>query len=101
MDGGGAPKGGIKISFVVLGVCILICLICYFYGSWADAQAEQAMVPKLAVDSLVKSVRQYQKQTGQFPNDLSELERSFAFEGGYRKITAGANERPIKRDGND
>ncbi len=75
MDGGGAPKGGIKISFVALGVCILICLGCYFYGSWADAQAEQAMVPRLAVDSMVKALRQYQKQTGQFPDNLSELEQ--------------------------
>jgi hypothetical protein len=74
MDGGGAPKTGIKISFVVVGLCVLICLGCYFYGNWADAQAEQAMVPKLAVDSLVKSVRQYQKQTGQFPDSLSDLE---------------------------
>jgi hypothetical protein len=74
LNGGGAPKTGIKISFIFLGFCFLVCLICYFYGSWADAQAEQAMVPKLAVDSLVKSVRQYQRQTGQFPNDLSELE---------------------------
>ena len=74
MDGGGAPKTGIKVSYIILVACILICLGCYFYGNWADAQAEQAKVPKLAVDSMVKSVRQYQKQTGQFPNDLSELE---------------------------
>lgn len=75
MNGGGAPKTGLKISFIVLAVCVLICLACYFYGSWADAQAEQAMIPKLAVDSMVKSVRQYQKQTGQFPDTLAELEQ--------------------------
>ena len=75
MDGGGAPKTGIKISFIVVILCAVICLACYFYGSWADAQAEQAMVPKLAVDSMVKSVRQYHKLTGQFPNDLAELEQ--------------------------
>lgn len=74
MDGGGAPKAGIKISFVVLGVCVLVCLICYFYGSWSDAKAEEQLTPKLAIDEMMKAARQYQKQTGQFPNDLSELE---------------------------
>jgi len=74
MDGGGAAKPGLKISFVVLVVCVLICFGCYFYGSWADAKAEKELVPKLAIDEMVKSVRQYQKQVGQFPNDFSELE---------------------------
>jgi hypothetical protein len=74
MDGGGAPKGGIKISFIVLGACIFICLGCYFYGSWSDAQAEQAMVPWLHADSMVKDLRKYQKLTGQFPDNLSEME---------------------------
>ena len=64
MDGGGAPKGGIKISFIVLGVCILICLGCYFYGSWADAQAEQAMVPRLLADSMVKASAQIPETHG-------------------------------------
>jgi len=74
MDGGGAPKAGVKITFVILGICVLVCLGCYFYGNWANAQAEQKMIPKLAIDEVVKSARQYQKQMGQFPNDLSELE---------------------------
>ena len=74
MDGGGAPKAGVKITFVILAICVLVCLGCYFYGSWADAQAEQKLIPKLAIAEVVKAARQYQKQTGQFPNDLSELE---------------------------
>jgi hypothetical protein len=74
MDGGGAPKGGIKISFIVLLACIFICLGCYFYGSWADAQAEQAMVPRFLADDMVKDLRKYQKLTGQFPDNLSEME---------------------------
>lgn len=33
------------------------------------------MVPRLAADSMMKSLRQFQRQTGQFPNDLAELEQ--------------------------
>lgn len=74
MDGGGAPKGGVKISFILLGLCIVITIVCYGWGRWADAHAEQQQTPRLAVDSLVKSVRQYHKQTGQFPNNMADLE---------------------------
>jgi hypothetical protein len=74
MDGGGAPKTGLKITFLVLCVCVLGCLICYFYSNWAAAQAEQKEIPKLAIDEMLKSVRQYQKQTGQFPDDFAEVE---------------------------
>jgi hypothetical protein len=74
MDGAGAPKGGVKLSFIVLGGCVLICLGCYFYGSWADAKAEQKMVPQLQADSMVKDFRNYQKLTGQFPDNFSQLE---------------------------
>ena len=74
MDGGGAPKTGVKISFILLGLCIVITIGCYCWGRWADAHAEQQLTPRLAVDSMVKSLRQYQRQTGQFPNNLAELE---------------------------
>jgi len=73
MDGGGAPKTGMKISFIVVIVCAVVCLVCYVYGSWADAKAQEEMIPKLAADSLVGAVRKYQKATGQFPNDFAEV----------------------------
>lgn len=73
--GGGAPKTGIKISFIVLALSAVIAIGCYVYDRWSDVQAEQALVPRLAVESMVKSMRQYQKQTGQFPNDFGEVEQ--------------------------
>lgn len=71
----GARKQRIKMTFVLLPVCILIVIICYVYGAWARAESEKQLVPRLAVDSMVKGLRQYQRQTGQFPGDFSELDK--------------------------
>jgi len=75
MDGGGAPKTGLRISFILLAVAIVLTVVCYVYSRWAEAQRQQELVPRLAADSIVKGLRQYQRQTGQFPADLAELER--------------------------
>lgn len=71
----GARKQRIKMTFVLLPVCILIVIICYVYGAWARAESEKQLVPRLGVDSMVKGLRQYQRQTGQFPADFSELDK--------------------------
>ena len=71
----GARKQRIKVTFVVLPVCILIVIICYVYGAWARAESEKQLVPRLGVDSMVKGLRQYQRETGQFPEDFSELDK--------------------------
>jgi len=77
MDGGGAPKAGLKISFVILAACVIGCLICYFYASWSAAEAEKNLVPKLAVDEMVAATRKYQSQNGQFPDNFSQLEGKY------------------------
>jgi len=63
MDGGGAPKTGLRISFVLLAVAIVLTVVCYVYSK-----------PRFA-DTMVKDLRQYQRQTGQFPADFAALER--------------------------
>src|SRR6266851_858365 len=75
MDGGGAQKTGLRISFILLAVAIVLTAVCYFYSRWAEAQHQQELLPRLAADSLVKGLRQYQRQTGQFPVDFAEVEQ--------------------------
>ena len=75
MDGGGAPKTGLRISFILLAVAIVLTVVCYVYSRWAEAQRQQELLPRLAADSMVKGLRQYQRQTGQFPPDFAELEQ--------------------------
>src|SRR5215213_8520892 len=71
----GARKQRIKMTFVLLPVCIIIVIISYVYGAWARSESEKQLVPRLGVDSMVKGLRQYQRETGQFPRDFSELDK--------------------------
>ena len=70
----GARKQRFKLTFVILGVSVLVLVIGFAYGTWARAQRESEMVPRLAADWLVKSLRQFQRKTGQFPDHFMQLE---------------------------
>ena len=70
----GARKQNFKMTFVILGVSVLVLVISFAYGTWARTQRESQMAPRLAAASLTKSLRQFQRQTGQFPDDLMQLE---------------------------
>jgi hypothetical protein len=73
-EGGGAPKTGLKISFILLGLVIVASIVCYVYYRWHSAQRYEALMPRLGADSLVKGLRQYQNKGGQFPDNLRALE---------------------------
>src|SRR6267142_1629993 len=70
----GARKQKFKITFVILGVSVIVLVISFAYGTWARTQREKEMVPRLAADSMMKALRQYQRQTGQFPDNFGALE---------------------------
>jgi hypothetical protein len=74
VEGGGAPKTGLRISFIILIVVCVFSIICYVYWRWSSTQAYEALLPRLGADTMVKGLRQYQRQTGQFPPNLAELE---------------------------
>jgi hypothetical protein len=69
----GARKQRIKVTFVLLPVCILIVIITYVYGAWARAESEKQLLPRLGAASMIRDLRKYQRKTGQFPGDFSEL----------------------------
>lgn len=71
----GARKQKFKLTFVILGVSVIVLVISFAYGTWARTEREKEMVPRLAAESMVKSLRQFQRQTGQFPDDFLELEQ--------------------------
>ena len=71
----GARKQKFKLTFVILGVSVIVLVISFAYGTWAKAEHEKELVPRLGVGSLVKALRQFQRQTGQFPDDFMELEK--------------------------
>jgi hypothetical protein len=69
----GARKQRIKVTFVLLPVCILIVIITYVYGAWARAESEKQLLPRPGLPSMIRDLRKYQRKTGQFPSDFSEL----------------------------
>ena len=71
----GARKQKFKLTFIILGVSVIVLVISFAYGTWAKAEHEKELVPQLGVGSMVKDLRQFQRQTGQFPDDFMELEK--------------------------
>lgn len=72
----GARKQKFKVTFVILGVAVIVLVISFAYGTWAKAEHEKELVPQEGgVASMVKDLRQFQRQTGQFPDDFMELEK--------------------------
>jgi len=74
VEGGGAPKTGLKISFILLGLVAVVSIVCYVYFRWHSTKRYEALMPRLQADTMTKGLRQYQGQTGQFPSNLAELE---------------------------
>ena len=67
-------KSGLRISFVMAGISLLSIIVTYASVTVLTAWRSQKDVPRLAVDSLVKALRTYHRQTGSFPKSFGELE---------------------------
>ncbi len=67
-------KTGLRISFVMAGVMLIALIVTYASINIASAWRSNNEMPRLAVDSLVKALRNYHRQTGSFPKSLSDLE---------------------------
>ncbi len=67
------PKG-FRFSYVTLGVSVAAFVVSFITVTVLGVWREREHTPRLAVDSLVKALRTYHKQTGSFPVDFRELE---------------------------
>jgi hypothetical protein len=70
----GAGKSRLRISFVMVGISLAALVVTYATVTIAAAWRAREQMPRLAADSLVKSLRAYHRQTGSFPADFRELE---------------------------
>jgi hypothetical protein len=64
----------IRASFVMFGASVAALLVVYATAAILEAWRLREQTPRLAVDSLVKALRTYHRQTGRFPADFRELE---------------------------
>jgi hypothetical protein len=67
-------KSSLRISFVMAGVGLVAIIVTYASLTIAAAWRANNQTPRLAVESLVKALRTYHRQTGSFPKDFRELE---------------------------
>jgi hypothetical protein len=68
------PKTGFRFSYLILGFSIVAAIGSHFYSLWVASQQEKALLPRPAVDQIVKALRSHHKQTGRFPKDFTELQ---------------------------
>ena len=64
----------VRMSFVMVGVTLIGLVIVYASITVASAWRAQNNLPRLAAESLVKSLRTYYQQTGGFPDSFRDLE---------------------------
>ena len=70
----GAGRSRLRISFVMVGISLVALVVTYATVTIAAAWRAREQMPRLAADSLVKSLRTYHQQTGSFPANFRELE---------------------------
>ena len=69
-----AGKSRLRISVVMVGISLVALIVTYAAVTIAAAWRAREQMPRLAADSLVKSLRAYHQQTGRFPANFRELE---------------------------
>ena len=63
-----------RLSFVTLGISLAAFIISFVFVTVLGKRRQSEQTPRLAVDSLVKALRNYHKQAGRFPADFRELD---------------------------
>ena len=69
-----AEKSRLRISVVMVGISLVALIVTYAAVTIAAAWRAREQMPRLAAESLVKSLRTYRQQTGRFPANFRELE---------------------------
>ena len=67
-------KTGLRFTYLILGFSIAAVIGCYLYSLWIASQQEKALLPRPAVDQIIKALRSYHHQVGKFPQSFAELE---------------------------
>jgi hypothetical protein len=71
------PRTGFRFSYLILGFSVVAAVGSHFYSLWAASQQEKAMLPRPAIDHIVKALRAYHQKAGKFPESFTDLEARF------------------------
>ena len=64
----------VRLTYILVGFCVLAVIGSYVYGLWATYREAKAMLPRPAVDQIIKALRTYHNQVGRFPETFAQLE---------------------------
>jgi hypothetical protein len=70
-----STKQKFKVTYLAVGACIALMLGSYCYGTWMQARSAEQKRPRLALDSLLKGLREFKSKNGGFPVDLVALDK--------------------------
>lgn len=87
-------RTGFRFSYLILGFSVVAAIGSHFYALWAASQQEKAMLPRPAVDHIIKALRAYHQKAGRFPESFAELDSrvwrqspAHTFEGDGRSLS--------------
>src|SRR5262245_37211710 len=63
-----------RLTFVVFGITVLTAACAYGYSVFAESKRQEALIPRLAVASLVRDARKYEALAGRMPRTFDEIE---------------------------
>jgi len=67
-------RTGFRFSYLILGFSVVAAIGSHFYALWAASQQEKAMLPRPAVDHIIKALRAYHQKAGRFPDSFTKLD---------------------------
>jgi hypothetical protein len=69
------PSSAFRFSYLILGISVVAAIGSHFYALWTASQEEKAMLPRPAVDHIIKALRAYHQKAGRFPENFTELDK--------------------------
>jgi hypothetical protein len=67
-------RTGFRFSYLILGFSVVAAVGSHFYALWDASQQEKAMLPRPAVDHIIKALRAYHQKTGRFPQSFADFD---------------------------
>src|SRR5262245_33713165 len=66
------PK--MRMTYILVFICIAILVCGRGYAAFVEWRQQEALIPRLALNSVMKALLDYQKKPGGFPKNLSQLD---------------------------
>lgn len=70
----GSKKFKMKVTFVLTVVLLILTGLSWGYAAYQQSAAEDAKLPKVALNKILKDLRSYHKNLGKFPESFEQVQ---------------------------